>query len=1124
MSTDIVSWNIEGLASRLNEPGFVEYLSSFDICCLVETFTSENFDFSIYFDEYLVFHSPAIKLSSHGRRSGGAAILIKKSYSMKVTLIPCRQDNMVAVKISSPDGHDIVIICVYIPPTDSPYYRDKLIKCNLELLEELLLDIRRLNPDSSIVLCGDFNARIGKWNLHSDISEDDLDEVGYICLCPDYTANRESEDVHVNQFGEILMDLCRVHHMFVTNGSNKGDEHGKFTYVSQHGESVVDYCLVLNETKPLNLRVTVGSRIDSNHMPLEIRFVTETKTDKKLKYDTTSKIVWDKCKEEEVLNNLDSDIFKSSLNSATASISTCINKSVEIFTDALIHTINCMKHTFVSNNQVKHCHAEWFDVECKAAKQKTTRALRLYKKSSSQNDRSTYTQMRNVYKQLIREKKRNYLNNMQRNLMKNLNNTKEFWQVIRKFRKRIETPDIDIRMFKTHFENLLSQNINASRTMVVQDETDKDLQDYVLDAEITTQEVEVAITKVKHSKATGLDEIPGELIKLGGTRFLSFLTQLFNAMYDTQIFPSDWSKSVMVPIHKRGSTLDPQNYRGISLLSTLSKVFSSILTKRLQDWAEDKGKLCFEQAGFRKGHSTVDHVFTLHAIITNAVYGKGRGKFYVAFIDYEKAFDSVLHPCLWNILATSGVSTKFLNMLKSMHNNMQACIRWNGKTSTFFNCPIGTKQGAKESPILFSMYMNFVANFVRQNGKHGVQMQSGREELFFLIFADDVALFSTTPVGLQNQIDNLAKASKQIGLRVNKNKTKIMVFRRGGFLSHGEKWFLNGDELEVVNNLKYLGYTFTTKLSETVALNSVAIKAKQKTVSLLRTMWSLRTFDPKIFFRMYDAQVQPSLLYASELWGMKEHTSIERSHLFACKSLLGADTKAPNSLVYGETGRFPLIINSTVRAIKYWFKVLKMAEDRLPKQALLLLSKVNVHDERNWLHSIEKALCRSGFAYVWYNKGTQNERGFLKNFKIRLQDCYRQEWHDRINSSERFLLYSLFKRDFQCEKYLSTICITKFRTAFTRFRLGRNNLKSNTFSTEDKLCPFCKDTIEDEYHFLLECETYSEQRKKISLKIYQAHEKHEVYNAIPNRWARLSENEKCRHVYLLCNETSSTLF
>ena len=231
----------EALSSRLTEPGFIEYLSSFSICCLVETFTSENFDFSIYFAEYLVFHSSAIKLSSHGRRSGGAVILIKKSYSLKVTSIPCRQDNMVAVKISSPDGHDIVITCVYIPPTDSPYYRDKLIKCNLELLEELLLDVRRLNPDASLVLCGDFNARIGKWNLHSDLSEDDQDEVGYICLCPDYTAGRESEDVHVNHFGEILMDLCRVHHMFVTNGCNKGDEHGKFTYVSQHGESVVDY-------------------------------------------------------------------------------------------------------------------------------------------------------------------------------------------------------------------------------------------------------------------------------------------------------------------------------------------------------------------------------------------------------------------------------------------------------------------------------------------------------------------------------------------------------------------------------------------------------------------------------------------------------------------------------------------------------------------------------------------------------------------------------------------------------------------------------------------------------------------------------------------------------------------
>ena len=120
-----------------------------------------------------------------------------------------------------------------------------------------------------------------------------------------------------------------------------------------------------------------------------------------------------------------------------------------------------------------------------------------------------------------------------------------------------------------------------------------------------------------------------------------------------------------------------------------------------------------EQAGFREDHSTIDHVFTLHSIAVKHVYGGGRGKLYAAFVDFHKAFDSVDRSCLWTVLEKSRLSTKFINMLKSVYANIRACVRWNGAMSNSFDCPVGVKQGAVESPIFFNLYFNYVAEHVR---------------------------------------------------------------------------------------------------------------------------------------------------------------------------------------------------------------------------------------------------------------------------------------------------------------------------------------------------------------------------------------------------------------------------
>ena len=173
---------------------------------------------------------------------------------------------------------------------------------------------------------------------------------------------------------------------------------------------------------------------------------------------------------------------------------------------------------------------------------------------------------------------------------------------------------------------------------------------------------------------------------------------------------------------QKGDENSPDNCRGISLLSIFSKVFTSILNKRLYTWAENEEKISKEQAGFRKGYSTTDHIFTLVSIIRKAVYGRRGGKLYVAFVDYKKAFDTVDRDKLWETLQKLQTSSKMVNIIKAMYTSVQSCVRWGWQFCEFFECSFGVKQGCLLSPLLLSLLISRVADFVRENGKHGIQL------------------------------------------------------------------------------------------------------------------------------------------------------------------------------------------------------------------------------------------------------------------------------------------------------------------------------------------------------------------------------------------------------------------
>ena len=107
-------------------------------------------------------------------------------------------------------------------------------------------------------------------------------------------------------------------------------------------------------------------------------------------------------------------------------------------------------------------------------------------------------------------------------------------------------------------------------------------------------------------KSPGPDGIVIEMFKSTLGQILPFLKTLFNDVYDRGEVPAGWCESIICPIYKSGSHREPQNYRGISLMNSISKIFNGILTVRVQKWAEENNVLDESQAGFRRGFSTID--------------------------------------------------------------------------------------------------------------------------------------------------------------------------------------------------------------------------------------------------------------------------------------------------------------------------------------------------------------------------------------------------------------------------------------------------------------------------------------------------------------------------------------
>ena len=218
---------------------FIDYLNTFGLMCLTETFVDEGFKITAL-KEFIIFIAPAKKLSRQGRCSRGVVVCIRKCFAHLFRQVTVKFDNFILLESSKAllnTNKDVLFIFIYIPPSGSPAYAQTANGVGVEQIEHCLSDLYNTRDESLVFMCGDFNARTSQENGRGP-----LDSVS--CSGEDECVfKRSSQDLGSNAFGTELLHLCSALQCSILNGIKTFGFDDSETYVSQTGSSTIDYCI-----------------------------------------------------------------------------------------------------------------------------------------------------------------------------------------------------------------------------------------------------------------------------------------------------------------------------------------------------------------------------------------------------------------------------------------------------------------------------------------------------------------------------------------------------------------------------------------------------------------------------------------------------------------------------------------------------------------------------------------------------------------------------------------------------------------------------------------------------------------------------------------------------------------
>ena len=381
----------------------------------------------------------------------------------------------------------------------------------------------------------------------------------------------------------------------------------------------------------------------------------------------------------------------------------------------------------------------------------------------------------------------------------------------------------------------------------------------------TPGEIAKVIGSFSSSKSTGPNSIPVKILKLLKPDISEPISILINRSFATGIFPSTLKISKVVPIFKnKGSPLEVSNYRPISLLSNIEKIYEKTMYSRLMSFLKHFNQIYSRQFGFRKAHSTIN---TLINIVERIRESLDVGKFACGvFVDLQKAFDTVDHEILLSKLDHYGIRGIENDWFKSYLSDRFQFVNIANIKSKLKPIKHGVPQGSVLGPLLFLLYINDLHACIKTSETYH--------------FADDTHLlnFSEIVCSLCGRVNadlrilvSWLNANK---ISLNASKTEFVIFRSPWKrLDCIPRLKLSGQILTPSKWVKYLGVHLDEHLNWKSHTATVATKLRRANGALSK----LRHYVPtQILVNIYHAIFASHTRYASQIWGLCDNSVTHR--------------------------------------------------------------------------------------------------------------------------------------------------------------------------------------------------------------------------------------------------------
>jgi len=851
-----------------------------------------------------------------GRAKGGVAILLSGRFGAYLKEWKCVDERIVWIRLKI-EGVWVTVVQVYAPTED----RTQSVKD--EFYVKLQDTVGRVARGDLLIVMGDLNARVG----------DETDIWGEVL-------GRYGEEI-CNENGRRLLQFSSEHNLLIANTWFPHKKIHMYTWECRGRglRSLIDYFLIGKEYRKqvVDVKAVRGAELGSDHylVLLKIKLKVERRVrgmDRRLR----QQIKINKLKEDEVRNKYQVmmgemyEACKVKRYVADGDVEMAWKEMKEGIVGAARMVCGVAKGRKGSEKRTR-----WWNDEVKSAVRRKKVMYRQLLDLGTEEAKKKYNEAKVEAKRVVRRAKNEEWVQFGRELEKDVRgNPRRFWARVKGRGSRDSLSRIHdengqvlvdegevIERWKEHFRGLYGDLVGPDQNMPRSEAAGED------DPEIMMEEVRRGVKRLKMRKAPGVCGVMPEMLKAGGEVVVKWLVMLFNMIWRVGVAPSDWRKAQIIPIYKKGSRLECSNYRGISLLSVVGKVYARVLNDRVKLMTAEK--VMDEQGGFKAGRGCIDQIFAVRQIVEKTIE-KDR-VVYMAFVDLEKAYDNVNRQKLWNVLEEYGVRGRLLRAVEALYEDGKASVRVGGRESEWFGVHKGVRQGCTLSPWLFNVFVDKVTREARKEFVREVKLSTG--EVGVLLFADDMVVMAESEEGLQSNLQALSDAMGRWDLKVNWGKTKVMMVarKRGGCEVR-----IGNQVIEQVEEMKYLGVMISSDGRMEKEVEARIGSATRTIGGMSEAVLRRKELSKSTKLKVVNATMMPSLLYGCEVWSLtkQQQGKVQATQMSVLRRIQGVSRldRWRNEDIRQQLGQEGVLDLIRTRQEKWKCRLEEMSSDRTTKR------------------------------------------------------------------------------------------------------------------------------------------------------------------------------------------------